>query len=89
MPADGELRIGSVLLSAGRRVRANDGRGDPVAWATTEPVPDAGRVWAALSQEHAQSGLVPLLLSGIEGSGGTEHPDFRTDGSLSLPAMTG
>jgi hypothetical protein len=30
-------------------------------------VPDAGRVWAALSEALAQSGLVPLLLSGIGG----------------------
>ena len=35
-------------------------------------MPDAGRVWAALSEAHAQSGLVPFLLSGI--AGGTERP---------------
>jgi hypothetical protein len=28
---------------------------------------DTGRVWAALSEAHAQSGLVPLLLAGIGG----------------------
>jgi hypothetical protein len=67
VPADGELRIGSVRLPAGRRIRAGHGSGGPVAWATTEPVPGAGRVWAALSDEHAQSGLVPVLLSGIGG----------------------
>jgi len=72
VPADGELHIGSVRLPAGRRISADHGWGGPVAWATTEPLPDAGRVWAALSQAHAQSGLVPFLLSGI--AGGTERP---------------
>ena len=67
VPEDGELQMGSVRLSAGRRIRSNDGLGEPVAWATSEPVPDAGRVWAALSEAHAQSGLVPLLLAGIGG----------------------
>jgi hypothetical protein len=66
VPADGELQIGSVRLPAGRRVRARNGRGGPLAWATIEPVPDAGRVWAALSQAHAQSGLVPFLLAGFD-----------------------
>ena len=72
MPEDGELQIGSVRLPAGRRIRARYGLGGPVAWATAEPVPDAGRVWAALSQAHPQSGLVPFLLDGIAGS--TERP---------------
>jgi hypothetical protein len=67
VPADGEVRIGAIRLTAGRRIRSNGGRGEPVAWATTEPVPDAGRAWAALSEAHAQSGLVPVLLDGIAG----------------------
>jgi len=67
VPVDGELRIDSVRLPAGRRVRGNGGRGEPVAWVTTAPVPDAGRVWSALSAVHARSGLVPLLLSGLGG----------------------
>jgi hypothetical protein len=67
VPADGELRIGAIRLPAGRRIRAGHGSGGPVAWATTGPVPDAGRVWAALSEAHAQSGLVPVLLAGIGG----------------------
>ena len=67
VPEDGELQIGSVRLPAGRRIRSNDGRGEPVAWATAEPVADAGRVWAALSEAHAQSGLVPLLLGDSRG----------------------
>jgi hypothetical protein len=67
VPEDGEIQIGSVRLAAGRRIPSNDGRGEPVAWATAEPVSGAGRVWAALSEAHAQSGLVPLLLAGIGG----------------------
>jgi Domain of unknown function (DUF4253) len=67
VPADGEVRIGAIRLPAGRRIRSDGGRGEPVAWATTEPVPGAGRVWAALSQAHARSGLAPVLLAGIGG----------------------
>jgi hypothetical protein len=67
VPEDGELQIGAIRLPTGRRIRSKGGRGEPVAWATTETVPDAGRVWEALSEAHAQSGLVPLLLSGIGG----------------------
>ncbi len=73
VPGDGELQIGSVRLPAGRRISAGHGSGGPVAWATTGPLPDAGRVWAALSQAHAQSGLVPFLLSGIV-PGSTQRP---------------
>ena len=72
VPEDGELQIGSVLLPAGRRIRSNGGLGEPVAWVTSEPMPGAGRVWAALSDVHAQPGLAPFLLSGI--AGGTERP---------------
>jgi hypothetical protein len=64
MPEGGELHVGSVALPAGRRIVADHGRGDPVAWATIEPLPNPGRVWAALSQAHKDSGLVPFLLSG-------------------------
>jgi hypothetical protein len=67
LPDEGPLRIGSVSLPAGVHIVSGYGTARPVAWATTEPVPDAGRVWAALSEVHAQSGLVPLLLSGIGG----------------------
>jgi hypothetical protein len=72
VPEDGELHIGSVRLPAGRRIRARYGLGGPVAWVTDEPVPDVGRVWAALSQAHPQSGLVPFLLDGLDDS--TERP---------------
>ena len=67
VPADGDVRIGAIRLPAGRRIRGDGGQGEPVAWASSELVPDAGRVWAALSEAHAQSGLVPILLTGIDG----------------------
>lgn len=66
IPEDGELSVGPVRLPAGRRVRAGQGSGGPVAWATVREVPGAGRVWAALSAAHAESGLVPFLLSGFD-----------------------
>lgn len=59
LPEDGELRLGSLALPAGRRILAV--AEEPVAWATIAEVPDAGRVWAELSQAHAQTGLVPFL----------------------------
>jgi hypothetical protein len=78
MPADGQLTIGSVRLPAGKQVHATTwsmtpdgtwtGVGDrPVAWITLDSVPDAGRVWAALSAAHAQTGLVPFVLGTLSG----------------------
>lgn len=72
LPEDGELRIGSITLPAGKRLRAEFGSGAPVAWVTVQPVADAGRVWAALSDAHRETGLVPFLLSGLHGS--TQRP---------------
>jgi hypothetical protein len=66
LPEDGELRIGSITLPRGRRLKARYGSGAPVAWATLEPVSDAGGVWAALSGEHSHTGLVPILLKGLD-----------------------
>jgi Domain of unknown function (DUF4253) len=67
LPEDGELRLGAVTLPAGKRIRAADGSGGPMAWVTLQPVPDPGRVWAALSTAHQETGLVPILLSGLGG----------------------
>jgi hypothetical protein len=66
LPPDGELRLGSVTLgwAADRLCQA----GDPVAWATIEDVPDAGRYWAALSDAHQQTGLMPFLVAGLDGN---------------------
>jgi len=66
LPAEGPVRLGSVALPAGRLVMGNQPR-DPVAWATVDPVPEWGQVWAALSDLHPQPGLVPILLDGLRG----------------------
>jgi hypothetical protein len=63
LPEEGEFRIGKVLLPAGRRAVPVYDSQKPVAWVTTRPVPDAGRVWSALSDAREQSGLVPVLLA--------------------------
>jgi hypothetical protein len=67
LPEDGELRLGPLTLPAGKRIRGAGGSGEPVAWVTLQPVPDPGRVWAALSAAHQETGLVPILLSGLGG----------------------
>jgi hypothetical protein len=70
LPEDGELRLGPVMLPAGRRYFAVDGPGDlpgkSLAWVTVSPVPDASRLWWALSDLHAQTGLAPFLVAGPE-----------------------
>ena len=72
VPGNGELRIGSVALPAGKQISASYYSGEPIAWATVQPVPHAGRVWAALSAAHPRTGLVPFLLSGRDGD--TKRP---------------
>jgi hypothetical protein len=69
LPDNGELQLGPVMLPAGERVGA-DQAGAPVAWVTTQEVPDAGMVWLALTELHAQTGLGPILLADDEGSAG-------------------
>ena len=74
LPEPGVLRIGSVSLPAGKLVNAVRERPrpgerysrEPVAWVTVNPVPNPGQVWAALSEAHQQTGLVPILLDGLE-----------------------
>jgi len=46
-------------------------------------VPDAGRVWAALGDAHQQTGLVPFLLAGLDG---TARP--WESGEFDFPADT-
>jgi hypothetical protein len=67
LPEEGALRIGAVNLAAGAIISANYGTGAPVAWATVDPVREAGAVWAALSGVHEETGLVPILLDGLGG----------------------
>jgi hypothetical protein len=59
LPAEGRLQLGKVALPPGRQVRGFGG--SAVAWVTRRAVPDAGRVWAALSAAHPGTGLVPFL----------------------------
>lgn len=66
LPEEGELRLGAVMLPAGRRVAPEGGPGEPVAWVTAEPVPDPGLAWSALSDARQQTGLVPILLTSDE-----------------------
>lgn len=66
LPEDGEVQLGEVVLPPGRRIVPMDGPGDPVAWVTTRPVPDAGLAWSALSDLYQQTSLVPVLLTDSE-----------------------
>ncbi len=66
VPADGPVRLGSLQLPAGKRLAGwyDDA---PVLWASSEPVPDAGRVWQVLTGMHPDTGLVPILLAFMVG----------------------
>ena len=61
LPEDGPARVGSIALSAGQRVYAEEGQ--LVAWVTNEPMTDAGGAWAELSAVQATTGLVPVTLA--------------------------
>jgi Domain of unknown function (DUF4253) len=63
LPDEGELRLGAVMLPPGRRIVPQKGPGEPVAWVTTQPVPDPGLIWSALSDAHLETGLVPIVLT--------------------------
>ncbi len=41
LPDEGPVQLGSVILPAGRLVMGNQPK-EPVAWATLDPVPEAG-----------------------------------------------
>ena len=61
LPEEGPVQLGPVTLPPGRPIMGAV-PGEPVGWATVDPVPGSGRVWAALSELHPQTGLVPVLL---------------------------
>lgn len=73
MPPDGEVRLGSVLLSAGKRISGSMSD-DPLLWATSDPVPDVGRVWLALHDMQQETGLVPITLAYLRGAAGEGRP---------------
>jgi Domain of unknown function (DUF4253) len=61
LPEDGPARVGPVALPAGRRQYTEDDH-QLVAWATVDPMTDAGPAWLALSAAQADTGLIPVLL---------------------------
>src|SRR5262245_3156323 len=66
VPGDGPVRLGPVQLPVGRQLFGwNDAV--PRLWVTSEPVPDVGRVWQTLADQHANTGLVPIMLAFLEG----------------------
>ena len=87
LPGEGSVRLGPVTLPRGGLIRAHEGEGEAVAWATDDPVPDPGRVWAALSVLHPQTGLVPILLDGLEGDTREPWDEGEFSGPLNLSAI--
>src|SRR2546430_1042066 len=69
LPEEGPARLGPVTLPAGRLITGYGGT-DHVAWATVVPVPESGRVWAALSGLHPRTGLVPIQLDSLDADAG-------------------
>ena len=65
LPGKGPVRLGRVALPAGRLITGYGGIGY-VAWATVDPVPESGRVWAALSELHPETGLVPVQVDSLD-----------------------
>jgi hypothetical protein len=63
LPREGPARLGPVALPAGKLITGN--LGADVVWATVDPAPESGRVWAALSELHPRTGLVPIQLDGL------------------------
>jgi hypothetical protein len=65
LPEDGPALIADVQLPAGHRIYGWDVADSsiPLAWVTDSPMAEAGYAWLALSGAHAETGLVPVLLS--------------------------
>lgn len=84
LPADGEVRLGSVLLPEGKQI--SGWTADPLLWATSEPVPGAGGVWLALRDMQEQTGLVPILLAYLnEDAQDRPWDSGELDGGCGLP----
>jgi len=77
LPGDGPAQIAGVALPAGRRIYDEDGT-ELLAWVTSQPMADSGRAWLALSDAHAETGLVPVLL-----------PDSGSEDAESAAALSG
>ena len=72
MPLNGPVLLGSVQLPAGTQLL--DWNDVPALWATSTPVPDAGRVWLDLHEMHEQPGRAPNLLGFLDDRGGQDRP---------------
>jgi hypothetical protein len=73
-----------VPLPAGQRIYGwdDDGRDTSlVAWVTSRPMADAGYAWLALSDAHAQTGLVPVLASRADNMEGIDGEAFMFSGA--------
>lgn len=71
LPDEGPVRLGPVTLPAGKLITGCAGT-DHVAWVTADPVPGSGRIWAALSELHPRTGLIPIQVDGQAGK--ARHP---------------
>ena len=89
LPEDGELRLGPLTLPAGKRIKGAHGSGDPVAWVTLQPVPDPGKVWAALSAARRETGASHALAVLIEIDDGPDRIDFGGSIYLAIAAEEG
>lgn len=65
VPADGPVRLGWVELPHGSQIFGWNGDA-PRLWATSDPVPDAGRVWRELAGVSREAGLVPIVLAFLD-----------------------
>ena len=80
--------MGSVRLPPGRPVGSFVDSEQPVAWVTDEPVADPGRLWLALSDIAASTGLQPLLLTEDELPTGYSRQDLLEE-TFHYPADPG
>ena len=85
LPEDGPAEIAGVSLPAGQRIYGwMDDWADieiPAAWVTSGPMADAGDAWLALAAAHAETGLVPVLLSRADNMEGISGEAFALCGA--------
>jgi hypothetical protein len=87
LPREGSARLGLVALPTGKAITGN--LGTDVAWVTVDPVPESGRVWAALSELHPRTGLVPIQLDGLRAGTLYLEPDQALAHRIGRPAPLG
>ena len=75
LPDDGPADIGDVRLPTGRRLTGDPSMAppgiemipEPIGWLTDAAVPDSGALLYRLRTPSAARGLIPVLLTGMEG----------------------